>query len=123
MNDHTESPVSFRETVRDIIFEADTPTGKPFDVLLTSTTAEAGAPPSGTTGDPRWQAPITTSGLPAVSLPSGLTPNGLNEGGRNPAGLPLAVQLIARPMDEGGLLSAAEWVETVLDFTATPSLN
>ena len=34
MNDHTESPVSFRETVRDIIFEADTPTGKLFDVLL-----------------------------------------------------------------------------------------
>lgn len=34
MNDHTEPPVSFRETVRDIIFEADTPAGKLFDVTL-----------------------------------------------------------------------------------------
>ena len=34
MNDHAEPPVSFREKVRDIIFDADTPAGRLFDVIL-----------------------------------------------------------------------------------------
>jgi voltage-gated potassium channel len=34
VNDQSDPPVSFREKVRDIIFEADTPTGRHFDVIL-----------------------------------------------------------------------------------------
>jgi voltage-gated potassium channel len=34
LNNHARAPLSFREKVRDIIFEADTHTGKLFDVLL-----------------------------------------------------------------------------------------
>jgi aspartyl-tRNA(Asn)/glutamyl-tRNA(Gln) amidotransferase subunit A len=86
---------------------------RPFDVVLTSTTREFGAPDAETTGDPRWQAPITTSGLPSISLPSGVTPDGL----------PLGVQIIGAPMDDQGLLSVANWVEGVLGFDAGPTLR
>jgi len=85
----------------------------PFDVVLTSTTKEFGAPDKETTGDPRWQAPITTSGLPSVSLPSGITPDGL----------PLGVQIIGAPMDDHRLLSIAAWVESVLGFTGEPAFG
>ncbi len=85
----------------------------PFDVVLTSTTKEYGVPSIRTTGDPRWQAPITTSGLPSVSLPSGLTPDGL----------PLGVQLVGMPMDEQRLLGVASWIESLLGFYNEPSLD
>jgi aspartyl-tRNA(Asn)/glutamyl-tRNA(Gln) amidotransferase subunit A len=84
---------------------------QPFDVVLTSTTKEFGAPDAETTGDPRWQAPITTSGLPSISLPSGITPDGL----------PLGVQIIGGPMNDFGLLNVANWVEGVLGFDARPT--
>ncbi len=82
----------------------------PLDVLFTSTTKESGAPSTQTTGDPRWQGPITTSGLPSISLPSGLTNDGL----------PLGMQIIGAPMDEQRLLGVASWVEAVLNFGAEP---
>jgi aspartyl-tRNA(Asn)/glutamyl-tRNA(Gln) amidotransferase subunit A len=98
-----------RRAFREKLIEAMSP----FDVVLTTTTKEYGAPSTQTTGDPRWQAPITTSGLPSVSLPSGLTPDGL----------PLGVQLVGMPMDEKRLLGVASWVEGILNFDAAPSLH
>ena len=82
------------------------------DAVMTTTTREAGAPATDTTGDPRWQAPITTAGLPAVSLPSGLTGDGL----------PLGVQLFGPPMADGPLLAAAAWAEAALGFSEAPPL-
>ncbi|MGB0411083.1 MAG: amidase family protein, partial [Pikeienuella sp.] len=43
----------------------------------------------------------TTTGLPAISVPVGL----------GPRGLPVGIQLIGKPRDEAGLLSAARAVE------------
>ena len=85
----------------------------PYDAVLTATTKEAGAPAPGTTGDPRWQAPITTTGLPAISLPSGL----------NQDGLPLGVQVLAGPMLDENLLKIAEWIENVIGFCSAPPLD
>ena len=85
----------------------------PYDALLTATTKEAGAPAPGTTGDPRWQAPFTTVGLPAISLPSGLSADGL----------PLGVQMVAGPMLDESLLRTAGWVETVIGFSGAPALD
>ncbi len=85
----------------------------PYDAVLTGTTREAGAPVPRTTGDPRWQAPFTTAGLPAISLPSGLSPDGL----------PMGVQMIAGEMLDESLLSTAEWVENVIGFREVPPLD
>jgi aspartyl-tRNA(Asn)/glutamyl-tRNA(Gln) amidotransferase subunit A len=64
------------------------------------------------TGDPVFCAPASFTGLPSIALPSGLSGSGL----------PLAVQLVARPLAEPRLLSAAAWVERILGFDATPPL-
>jgi aspartyl-tRNA(Asn)/glutamyl-tRNA(Gln) amidotransferase subunit A len=64
------------------------------------------------TGDPRLCVPGSLAGLPAISLPSGL-------GGD---GLPLAIQLIAVPFAEPGLLAAALWCEGRLAFRAAPAI-
>ncbi len=82
----------------------------PYDAALTSTTREAGAPATDTTGDPRWQAPITTAGLPAVSIPSGLTGDGL----------PLGVQLFGPPMEDARVLAVAAWAEAAIGFSHAP---
>jgi aspartyl-tRNA(Asn)/glutamyl-tRNA(Gln) amidotransferase subunit A len=81
-----------------------------FDVLLTTTT---GTPPPRdltTTGDPRFQAPWTTCGLPSISIPSGLSASGV----------PLGTQLVSAPFAEETLLSAAHWCEQVLKFDLRP---
>ncbi len=83
-----------------------------FDALLmpvAPSTAPAGLE---STGDAVFCAPASFAGLPAVSLPSGL----------DAQGLPLAVQLIGQPLDEGRLLAVASWVESRLDFKAAPPL-
>ena len=85
----------------------------PYDAVLTATTREAGAPAPRTTGDPRWQAPLTTAGLPAISLPSGLSQDGL----------PLGVQMFAGPMLDESLLRTAQWVESVIGFSDAPPLD
>ena len=85
----------------------------PFDVVITTTTKEAGPPDTTTTGDPRWQAAITTAGLPAISLPSGITSDGL----------PLGIQVIGKPFDEKTLLSVASWIENIIAFKVKPLVN
>lgn len=82
------------------------------DALLSST-APAPAPAGlAWTGDATLCAPWSYAGAPSISVPSGLSPTGL----------PLAVQLTAAAGAEETLLSAAAWCESVLRFTAAPTL-
>ena len=78
-------------------------------VLMPATPAPA---PEGldSTGDPAFQQPWTSSGLPTVVVPSGLSESGL----------PMAVQFAARPFEEGKLLGAAQWCEQVLGVSLHP---
>src|SRR5215475_684678 len=73
-------------------------------------TASNIAPGPETTGDPSFQAPWSLLGWPSISLPSGVSPDGL----------PFAVQLVARRLDEVTLLRAARRVEQVLAFDGRP---
>jgi aspartyl-tRNA(Asn)/glutamyl-tRNA(Gln) amidotransferase subunit A len=65
------------------------------------------------TGDAAFNAPWSLIGFPTVTIPSGLTGDGL----------PLGLQIIAKPYDEPNLLGVAEWCETVLPFEAEPPLQ
>ena len=82
------------------------------DVILLPVVPEP-APAPATTGDSRLQIPWTLCGFPALSLPTGLSP----------AGLPLAMQLIAAPRNEHALLTAAHWSEQVLALNLAPTLQ
>jgi aspartyl-tRNA(Asn)/glutamyl-tRNA(Gln) amidotransferase subunit A len=73
------------------------------DVLLTPATLGP-APDTATTGDPAFNSPWSFTGLPTVSLPVSLDGDGL----------PLAMQLIGRPFQEGNLFQAAAWCEAVI---------
>ncbi len=53
---------------------------------------------------------VNLAGLPALALPAGL----------NSQGLPLGLQLIGRPWDEGGLLNHASVLERAAGFVAKP---
>ncbi len=54
---------------------------------------------------------VNLAGLPAVSVPAGL----------DSQGLPLGLQLIGRPWEEGALLNAAHVIETAAGFASRPS--
>jgi aspartyl-tRNA(Asn)/glutamyl-tRNA(Gln) amidotransferase subunit A len=80
------------------------------DVLLTPA---APSPPQAdvtNTGDPAFQGPWTSCGLPAISLPSGIAESGL----------PLGIQLVASPFAEARLLGAAAWCEAALGLELMP---
>jgi Asp-tRNA(Asn)/Glu-tRNA(Gln) amidotransferase A subunit family amidase len=81
-----------------------------YDALL-SPTAASSAPAGLATGDPWFCAPWSFAGVPACSLPTAISP----------AGLPLAVQLVAAPAHDAALLAVATWCERVLDFSRSPS--
>jgi aspartyl-tRNA(Asn)/glutamyl-tRNA(Gln) amidotransferase subunit A len=71
-------------------------------------------PPSvETTGDPRFNSLWSYCGLPTVSIPCSLSPDGL----------PLGLQLVGWPYQEGNLLAVAAWCEQALAFTAQPPLD
>ncbi len=74
------------------------------DVLLTL--AAPGAAPAGlsATGDPVFNRIWTLLGLPCIGLPCG----------KDRQGLPLAVQLVGRPMADQQLLASATWIEQAL---------
>jgi aspartyl-tRNA(Asn)/glutamyl-tRNA(Gln) amidotransferase subunit A len=74
------------------------------DALLTPATTGP-APAADTTGDPAFNSPWSYTGYPTVSFPVGFSPDGL----------PLAVQLVGRPRQEGDLFAAA-WCEQALGF-------
>ena len=80
------------------------------DVVITPATPAPAPRDRNTTGDASFQVPWTTSGLPTVTLPSGLSEDGM----------PLAVQLGALPFEEGRLLGAAQWCESVLGVQLSP---
>lgn len=79
------------------------------DALLLPTASNLPPTPE-TTGDPSFQAPWSLLGLPSMSLPSGVSNDGL----------PFAVQLVSRHLDEPTLFQAARWVERELAFSARP---
>ena len=81
-----------------------------FDALLTPSTPTPAPRDLTTTGDASFQAPWTTAGLPAISIPTGLSASGL----------PFGIQLVAAPFAEARLLSAASWCEDVLGVSLTP---
>ena len=83
-----------------------------FDALLTPSTPSPAPRDLTTTGNMIFQAPWTTCGFPAITLPSGLSADGL----------PLGVQLVAAPFEEERLLAAARWCEEVMGFGAGPEL-
>ena len=62
------------------------------------------------TGDPRFSLLWTYTGCPTVNLPAALSPEGL----------PLGLQLSARPMADTALLATARKVEALLGFDARP---
>ncbi len=82
------------------------------DALLTPSTPTPALPDLTNTGDPVFQSPWTTAGLPAITIPTGLSESGL----------PLGLQLAAAPFAEQRLLQAALWCETVLDVDLKPPL-
>ncbi len=54
--------------------------------------------------------PASLAGLPGISVPAGLSENGL----------PLGLQVIARPFDEETMFRAAETLERAAGFDAVP---
>jgi len=74
------------------------------DIVLTA--AAPGAAPASrkTTGDPLFNRPWQLLGCPCLTLPGGLDADGL----------PLGLQLVARPGDDLRLFAAAAWVERAL---------
>ena len=80
------------------------------DALLTPATPAPAQADRTNTGDPSFQGPWTSCGLPAIALPSGLAESGL----------PLGIQLVASPFAEARLLAAAAWCEQALGVELTP---
>lgn len=80
------------------------------DVMLTPATPAPSQSDRTNTGDPAFQGPWTSCGLPAISLPSGLAESGL----------PLGIQLVASPFAEARLLAAAAWCEETLGVELRP---
>jgi Asp-tRNA(Asn)/Glu-tRNA(Gln) amidotransferase A subunit family amidase len=80
------------------------------DALLTPSVLGE-APASATTGDPKCCTRWTLVGAPAITLPAGLSRNRL----------PLAVQLVGIPRRDDGLLRAADWLDSLLPRTGSPS--
>ncbi|MBI2371724.1 MAG: amidase [Deltaproteobacteria bacterium] len=76
------------------------------DVLVTPTTQVPAPAGLGSTGDPIFNAPFSTFGLPALSVPMGFTPSGL----------PLGLQLVGRPFDEATVLQAGAAYEAATDW-------
>ena len=82
------------------------------DVMLTPATPAPSQADRTNTGDPAFQGPWTSCGLPAIALPSGLAESGL----------PLGIQMVASPFAEARLLAAAAWCESSMGVTLDPPL-
>ena len=82
------------------------------DILLTPATPAPAPADRTSTGDPAFQGPWTSCGLPAIAIPSGIAQSGL----------PLGLQLIAAPFAETRLLSGAAWCEAALGVALRPAV-
>ncbi len=87
------------------------------DAILTPATPSAAFPLGQTFDDPVqmylndvFTVTVNLAGLPGVSVPTGL----------NTDGLPLGLQLIGRPWEEGDLLNTAHVLESAAGFVAKP---
>ena len=106
------------QQVRTLIARDFTDAFESCDVILTPTTPEPAFAMGEKSDDPiamylndALTVPSSLAGLPAISVPAGLTADGL----------PLGLQLIARPFDEPTLFSAARAIEDAAGFdTAAP---
>ena len=82
-----------------------------WDLLLTPTTPTPAPRDLSATGDPVFQSPWTSCGLPTITIPSGIGAS---------TGLPLGTQLAAPPFEEARLLAGAKWCEASLDLRLFP---
>ena len=89
------------------------------DLVLTPTTPSAAFAQGEKSADPIamylndiFTVPASMAGLPGISVPAGLSSEGL----------PLGLQLIARPFDEETLFRGAGVLENAAEFDAKPSL-
>lgn len=80
------------------------------DALLMPATDTTAPARLDTTGDSKFQAPWSYAGVPVVSIPCGLAADGM----------PVAVQLVARPAEDFRLLRTAGWCERQVGFEALP---
>ena len=83
------------------------------DVLLTPSTPKPAQADITNTGNPMFQGPWTSCGLPAISIPSGLADTGM----------PMGIQLASSHYQEARLLAAAGWCESVLEGFPSPPLD
>ncbi|MFM7347804.1 MAG: Asp-tRNA(Asn)/Glu-tRNA(Gln) amidotransferase subunit GatA [Tagaea sp.] len=105
------------QKVRTLIFNDFQEAWKKCDVILTPTAPSAAFAIGEKQDDPLsmylndvFTVPVNLAGLPGLSVPAGLSADGL----------PLGLQLIAKPFDEETLLRAGGVVETAANFTARP---
>ncbi|MEH6545285.1 MAG: Asp-tRNA(Asn)/Glu-tRNA(Gln) amidotransferase subunit GatA [Sneathiella sp.] len=87
------------------------------DAILTPTTPSAAFGSGEKSDDPLamylndvFTVPASLAGLPGISVPAGLSSEGL----------PLGLQVLAKPFDEETLFKVAGVLETAANFTATP---
>ena len=88
------------------------------DAILTPATPSAAFPLGSASDDPVqmylndvFTVTVNLAGLPGISVPAGL----------DAAGLPLGLQLIGRPWEEGEMLAAAQAIEDRAGFVAKPA--
>ena len=79
------------------------------DVLLAPSAPGEAPHGLGSTGDPLFNRPWHLLGVPQVNVP---VPRSLAHG---ESGLPLGLQVVARPGDDARALAAARWVEQQLE--------
>ncbi|MBL8807344.1 MAG: Asp-tRNA(Asn)/Glu-tRNA(Gln) amidotransferase subunit GatA [Rhodospirillales bacterium] len=105
------------QKVRSLIFRDFQEAWKKCDVILTPTAPSAAFGIGENADDPIamylndvFTVPVNLAGLPGLSVPAGLSGEGL----------PLGLQLIAKPFDEGALFRVGGVLEKAANFTARP---
>ena len=105
------------QQVRTIILDEFNQVFQDVDVLLTPTAPNAAFPIGAKMDDPVamylndvFTVPANMAVLPAISVPSGLDSDGL----------PLGLQIVAKPFDEETMFRAADALERAAEFSALP---
>ena len=83
------------------------------DVVLSPPTSSVAPKDLTSTGDKRFQAPWTLSGLPALTFPIGTSKSGL----------PIGTQLIGTNLGETDLLQASLWCYETIGENLSPDLS